>query len=335
MAGETIGEAFMRPFEEGIRSGQSAERIAISQQRANDAATFQNARLQNMQLMSQMKLLMMQKQLAAMKQGQSIKIAQLQQSQNDYNEKVREFNINEQDKLNGIGNSSSKGSATMQAQNDIANIVKQYGALDEKTGKVDMSKIPDFYRQRVNQDLNYIQQHGSPSLAIKRILQFSNVKSTIDNVDISPLQYYSGALGKLAFKKDKAAAALGFPMKKFNAYETLVKTQIPLAAEQIGQAFGGSVQESASDIRQRAISDNDWSSNPELVKSQWDAIVNLANSEYKNALSQATNPSFEFGQSSDVGINAFDNSNSEESQPKDKAKKIIKLVMINGELQPQ
>lgn len=338
MTQETIGEAFMRPFQQGIRSGQAEQRIIQKGQLSSDRLAQQdrlsNARMQNQWAIGQMRMMIMQQQLAQMKQSQQIDLARLKQSQDELAEKKNEFDLNRQDKLTGVDSPSGKGSALLQTQNDLMSIVKKFDAYDPKTGNVDKSKIPAMWRQRLNQDLLYIQQHGSNPLAMKRILQFSNVKSTIDGVDLAPLKHYSGALGKARLYKDKKLSGLGAAPDVYNKYQTLVETKIPLAAEQVGQAFGGSVQQYATDVRNSAIANNNWTNNPELIESKWKAFTDLVDAEHKNALADATNPDFAFGDSADVGTNAFKESGEDASgKGSSPVKKIVKLKMVDGELQ--
>jgi hypothetical protein len=160
---ETIGDAYNRSYNSEMNQANKYDRLLIDSQRVSNQADFQKARLQNMNLMSQMKLLMMQKQLAAMKQSQALKIAQLQQSQNDYNEKVREFNINEQDKLNAAKNGGS--------------------VQDYREDKLKMGGLP-FTKKTSNGDLGlYRMPTGAEATSLQKVIDaYPQLYTAIDEI---------------------------------------------------------------------------------------------------------------------------------------------------------
>lgn len=339
------------PFESGLdtvsRLQERKNRGQVSQQRANtyaqsagDRSKLNSARIEQIRArIAQMPQQMHMQQQRIDNDSIMTKIQEL-----GLQLKEREL----KDKENGVfQDGGGKGSTMRQAQQDIKKIVDQFSAYDSKTGSVDMSKIPAYYQQEINQNLQYIQKQGGNPLAMKRVLQFANVQSTISGVDISPLQHYSGVIGKGRLKRDSIASGLGHSSKEFNDYQTLVGTIIPIAMEQIGQAFGGSVQEYATQVRQQAMHDPSWTHNPELVKSQWEALVNIATSEGNNAKAMATNPNFISTGDTSTAPNAFSGKGGSQSQPspqpssqdsskKDTAeavKKVVTLKRVGGGFQ--
>lgn len=333
MAGETIGEAFMRPFEEGIRSGQSQERIAISEQRANNSNDMQRARLQNMNLMNQMRMMMMQQKLGLMKQGQALKIAQLQQSQNDSNEKIREFNINENDKLKGIG--APKGRSTAEIQNIGAarEILDKYNAWSP-TGP-DLSKITNSFDLGAYNKLMGASEKGASDAQTRvRYGKGKQLQNTVNQIDPQVLANYTGLEGNARMGADLMIAKnTKHEPEQLKKYKVIVNTLIPAIEGQATGYWGTSITpEEQEKISGMIDASHDWKNNPEDVLEEFNSFSDLVNSELSISSQALTDSDFYSNPQPDSGsINA----NSSSPNKNTPTKKIVKLMMVNGELQPQ
>lgn len=307
MTGETIGEAFMRPFEEGIRSGQAAQRVAISQQRANNSASFQNARLQNMQLMTQMRMMMLEKQLMAMKQGQALKLAQLQQSQNDYNEKIREFNINEQDKLKGIGAGAGRSTAELTNLNAAKAILDKWNAYDAQ-GNPDLSKITSgFDLDSYNKLMGAAEKGSSDAATRTRYVKGVQLQNTINQIDPQILANYAGAEGKAALATDLATAkSTGTEPEQLKQYKAIINTLIPTVEGQATGYWGTSITPEEQDkIANMVNASSNWLNNPDDVLQEFSTFKDMVNSEL--AISSAALTGGDFYTNPNSGINAVKN----------------------------
>jgi len=279
MPKQLLGQAFMQPYEEATRAQsnramtQNREmRTQLMPQQVAQRQNYQNARIQNMQ------------QRIQQMQGT------LKLNRDRFNESVRQFNelLPYREKQMSMG--GARAPAVLQMQNDALQIAQQFGAID-KDGNVDPEKIPAVFRQRYNTDMLYAQKSGMFQYSAKRINQMKNALDTVNSIDTKPLEHYSGKGGAARLAIDQKLPASQQP-EIYNQYEKIVNTAIPYAAEQIGQAFGGSVQKEAMEVRSRSLTDPRMRSNPDIVRKQIDYMKQLVSTELANNLNQALNPSF-------------------------------------------
>ncbi len=280
-----------------LRMQMNNQRLQLEKERMDQNNKIQQERIDNQRTFQQAQLMMAQLRLQGMQQANALK-------QQELAEKVREYNESQK-----AGGPKGRQSTQMQAQNDILDIANSYDAMDPETGKIDMSKIPAYYQQRIQEDELYIQKQGGTAYGQKRILQFSNALASMESKNIEPLEYYSGEKGKARLKRDQIKALItGDVPEELQKYNTLVRTTIPNAAEQIGQAFGGSVQEYATSVRNNAFYDKGWINDPDQVLDQWNELHDIAVTEKNNAMAQFSNPEFNLTGNTATGTDIFQTS---------------------------
>jgi hypothetical protein len=307
MTYDTIGEAFMRPLMEGIRAGQSQQRINVSQKRLAQEGDMENARLQNMQIMNQMRMMILQKQLMGMKQGQALKLAQLQQSQNDYNEKIREFNINEQDKLKGVGAGAGRSTAELTNLNAAKAILDKWNAHDAQ-GNPDLNKITNgFDLDSYNKLMGAAEKGSSDAATRTRYVKGVQLQNTINQIDPQVLANYSGAQGKAKLATDLATAkSTGVEPEQLKQYKAIVNTLIPTVEGQATGYWGTSITPEEQDkIANMVNASSNWLNNPDDVLQEFSTFKDMVNSEL--AISSAALTDGDFYTNPNSGINAVKN----------------------------
>lgn len=281
MARQLIGQAWLQPLEQVSRIENNQ-----SMQRNRDMRT------QEMPIQVENRR-HYQDQMAKHWQDMfNFHMGQLDLSREKLKEAVREYNDLAPYKKKSLLMGGNRMPAFAYAQNDALSIAQQFGALDPSTGKIDRNKIPGSYREKFDQDMLYAQKSSTTTYLEKRISQMKNTLDSINKIDIKPLQHYAGAQGQARLKRDAYLKRSGQQPKIYDDYTNLVNTVIPTAAEQLGQAFGGSVQENATNIRNKAFYDKSWASNPDIVAKSIASLRDVAQTELANEVNQATNSDF-------------------------------------------
>jgi hypothetical protein len=280
---ETIGEAFMRPYTEEQRAQTSQQRM-LNQN--NNALSRLN--------LSKMRLNLSKSRLAQMQRLNNIRMQQLSEKAREFNEtldfKNRQLNVAQQ---NGLG-SGRYATAEQKNVGAAMQIAQDAGAITAD-GKVDLSKMTPIQRWQFSKLSGASDKGSTTAYNLNQIPKATNLLTTMNSVDISPAEYYSGTEGRARLLKDKAMAAAGKPSKEYTDYQTLTQTQLPAMVDQLTKYWGSSISPGAvSEMNNMILPANQVSNpnSPEIVVQSYKDLSKLISSEALNSLAAVQDASF-------------------------------------------
>lgn len=114
----------------------------------------------------------------------------------------------------------------------------------------------------------------------QRVLYGNSVLKTMQMIN-PVITKFAGPQGKAELAKQAAIAASGgTPSNDYIAYRNAVDTFIPLASEQIGKFYSGSVRDEALRNRMKIIFNKDaWLTNPQIALSNFNAVKDIIEKE--------------------------------------------------------
>lgn len=124
----------------------------------------------------------------------------------------------------------------------------------------------------------------------QKIGYVTNLDATLGRVDPDKLTQYSGFFGGLEKFGNKALSGVGLETQNYDDYTTNT-TDATLAAKQLRQFLGDSIQPSAAKKLDALTNPESWTKNPKQAKAQFQEFLNTYNKEAKTYRRMANDPS--------------------------------------------
>lgn len=123
-----------------------------------------------------------------------------------------------------------------------------------------------------------LQKRNTPAQVLNRNLFATNIEKTLNTIDPSVIEYYSGANGKAQLAKDATLAATGNAPPEYLEYQSMVKTKIPMLTSQIRQFYGDSIQPSVREHLESLANTSTWQ-DPKVAAKRFNDLTNILGSE--------------------------------------------------------
>lgn len=120
----------------------------------------------------------------------------------------------------------------------------------------------------------------------QKTLSATNIDKTIESINPDSLVRYAGIVGSGAKTWEQTKAPFNQESKEYKNYTNDVK-KVKLLAHQIRQFYGDSIQPAMTQAIEDMVNPATWKNNPELAKSNYNAIIDILKQEtgtYRSAL---------------------------------------------------
>lgn len=131
----------------------------------------------------------------------------------------------------------------------------------------------------------------------QKIAYSTNLDTTLGRIDPDKLTQYSGGLGGLQKLGNKVLSNVGLETQNYDDYTTNV-TDATLAAKQLRQFLGDSIQPSAAKKLEALTNPESWTKNPKQAKAQFQEFLKTYNKESQTYRRMANDPSI-YGENGD------------------------------------
>jgi hypothetical protein len=172
------------------------------------------------------------------------------------------------------------------------------GYLPHSNGKTRLT--PEQQRNMLNKNELMIYKITGDPKTREKIGYSTNLDTTLGKINPDKLTQYSGFFGGLQKQVNKVLSNFDLESQNYDDYTTNV-TDAALAAKQLRQFLGDSIQPAAAEKLDALTNPETWSKNPKQAKAQLQEFLNTYKQEAQTYRRMANDPSIYYGQGEEQG----------------------------------